>query len=262
MSLTFFKFDFNRWLAGSIQLFTDAEKGTFIDLCARTMEEGGLLDYTDPMLPRKLRIDEATLCARIQAYAEADLVVCNGTDLSIKFITKQINEYNFKCEKNRQNARKRWDKKCDTMPNRIEENRIEENRIDNTEPPLPPSGGSESDYQITPAIVEDIYLAYPKQSQKIKAERAIATALRKRLITPYELAEQVKAFALAISWQEMRFIPDCHTWIESQRWTDDPATWGQPNSNQQATDKFKQESAAQTERALQLLKEQEERNAR
>lgn len=129
--LQYFKFFYLKWLAGSIQLFSDAEKGTFIDLCAHTMEEGGKLNFNNPMLARKLRIDNATLCERIRAYAEADLVVCEGDFLSIKFIDDQIEAYHKTCQKNRENANKRWGNKSEGMPIREEKKRLEYNRKEN-----------------------------------------------------------------------------------------------------------------------------------
>ncbi len=128
--LTYFKFMPAEWLTGSIQLLTDAEKGTYIDLCAMIMKEGGTLDKTNKMLARKLRIDDATLCDRIRAYTECNILVCDRNLLSVKFITDQIGFYNNVCKANKENASKRWSKKCDPMPIRIEKKRKEEKRIE------------------------------------------------------------------------------------------------------------------------------------
>jgi hypothetical protein len=74
-------------------------------------------------------------------------------------------------------------------------------------------------------LIEDIYLCYPKQSQKVKALHSIARAITKELIDPQELQKKVRQYCIAIQWQDKRFIPDCYKWIDDQRWLDDPETW-------------------------------------
>jgi len=77
-------------------------------------------------------------------------------------------------------------------------------------------------------VIEDVYLSYPKQAKEVKAKRAIAKALSKGLINYKDLQKIVKQFAIAISWMDLKFIPYCDSWIEDQRWKDDPQTWKEP----------------------------------
>lgn len=76
-------------------------------------------------------------------------------------------------------------------------------------------------------LIQDIYLAYPKQSKEVKAFRAIANALKE--IDADKLMSKVKEYAIKISWKDMQYIPDCHTWMGDKQWKDNPNTWEQPS---------------------------------
>jgi hypothetical protein len=134
MERPWFKFTANNWLSGSVQLLSDAEKGTYIDLIAMIWKEGGRLENTK-VLHRKLRLDHTTACDRINSYCELDILVCEDGYLSIKFLSDQIDSYKTTCENNAKNASKRWAKSDSSMrPNankkRKEEKREEEKRKD------------------------------------------------------------------------------------------------------------------------------------
>ena len=105
--LEYFKFDVMAWLTGSIQLLSPEEKGTFGDICAMIWQNGGRLEL-DKKTHRKLRLDDATLCDRIRAYTELDILVCDRNILSVKFINKQLSDLEETSKKNRENAKKRW----------------------------------------------------------------------------------------------------------------------------------------------------------
>jgi hypothetical protein len=132
MDRPWFKFTANNWLSGSVQLLDAAEKGTYIDLIAMIWKEGGKLENSK-ILHRKLRLDSATACDRINSYCDLDILVCEDDFLSIKFLNDQINSYKTTCEKNAENAAKRWDKepkpmRPDANKKRREEKREEEKR--------------------------------------------------------------------------------------------------------------------------------------
>ena len=118
-----FKFTASNWLSGSVQLLSDAEKGTYIDLVSMIWKEGGQLEF-NKILARKLRIDYSVACERIKSYCELDIMVCENDVLSIKFLDEQFKDMAETSKKNSENAARRWEKKpkkCDPMPIREEE---------------------------------------------------------------------------------------------------------------------------------------------
>ena len=130
--LPYFKFIANDWLSGSIQLLSDSEKGTYIDLTAMLWKEHGSIAL-DKILARKLRLNYATVCERIDSYCELNIMVCEDSVLSIKFISDQIDSFGEVSKKNAENAKKRWSKskdECDRMPIREEKRREEKRKED------------------------------------------------------------------------------------------------------------------------------------
>jgi hypothetical protein len=129
MDKPWFKFIASNWLSGSVQLLSDAEKGTYIDLIAMIWKEGGQLEF-NKLLSRKLRIDHATACDRINSYCELNILQCKDTVLSIKFIDDQLKDIKNRSEKARENAEKRWSKKETPMQPHANKKREEEKRRD------------------------------------------------------------------------------------------------------------------------------------
>ena len=127
MDKPWFKFTAANWMSGSIQLLTDAEKGTYIDLLAMIWKEGGSLKLTN-IVSRKLRVDHAIVCDRIKSYCELDIIVCQDDVLSVKFLSDQISELEEISKKNAENANKRWAKKDDPMRQDANKKREEEKR--------------------------------------------------------------------------------------------------------------------------------------
>lgn len=129
MEKPWFKFTATNWLSGSVQLLSDSEKGTYIDLIAMIWKEGGKLD-NNKILSRKLRLDYATACDRINSYCELGILQCENGILSIKFIDEQIDLIKDRSEKARENAEKRWSKKDRSMQPHANKKRKEEIRED------------------------------------------------------------------------------------------------------------------------------------
>ena len=130
--LDWFKFSATDWLSGSVQLLSDGEKGTFIDLIAMIWKEQGSVEVSN-ILYRKLRLDNATACDRIKSYCELGILAMRDNKLSIKFIDNQIQDIQSTSKKNSENAKKRWNKtkpECDRMPIREEKKREEKKRTD------------------------------------------------------------------------------------------------------------------------------------
>jgi uncharacterized protein YdaU (DUF1376 family) len=129
MNKPWFKFIATDWLSGSIQLLSDAEKGTYIDILAMIWKENGSIKR-DKVLARKLRIDYATACDRIDSYCDLDILVCENDCLSVKFISDQLNSLSEVSKKNSENASKRWEKKKTPMRPNANKKRKEEIRED------------------------------------------------------------------------------------------------------------------------------------
>ena len=122
--LDWFKFNPMDWLAGSIQLLSDAEKGTYIDLCALIWKAGGELE-NNKLLHRKLRLDYATACDRINSYCDLEILAMRDDILSVKFLSEQLKEIESTANKNAENARKRWENKDSSMRRDANKNKKE-----------------------------------------------------------------------------------------------------------------------------------------
>lgn len=74
--------------------------------------------------------------------------------------------------------------------------------------------------------VENIYEAYPRKVEKVRALKAIQKALKKT--SPGELLLAVQEFAAAMKlWpkEDRHFIPYPATWFNRERWKDDRQEW-------------------------------------
>lgn len=132
MKKPWFKFIANEWLSGSIQLLSPEEKGTFIDLVSLIWKEEGSIQLSKT-LARKLRLDYATACDRIESYCELEIVVKEDDILSIKFIDEQLNELDEISAKNSRNAKKRWGNNATASESHANKKRKEEKRKEKEE---------------------------------------------------------------------------------------------------------------------------------
>lgn len=91
--LPFFKFDAEKWLSieSTVQLLTDAEKGTFTDLLAMIWVNKGRLENT-AILARKLKVDEGTFKVRLATFMDLELISEVDGFLSVKFLKGQLKE--------------------------------------------------------------------------------------------------------------------------------------------------------------------------
>lgn len=91
MKAPFFKFSPSDWLAGIIQSVGYAERGIFIELCARIWN-GGEVRRGDK-LARLLRIDPAELDAALDELAELDIITIDEDgNIGVKFLAEQREE--------------------------------------------------------------------------------------------------------------------------------------------------------------------------
>ena len=87
-------------------------------------------------------------------------------------------------------------------------------------------------------VCERIYLAYPRHVGKAAALRAIAKALTtvqtQRNTTPQDAAEflhsQVVKFSNSPAGQRGQYTPHPATWMNSERYNDDPNEWQEPRT--------------------------------
>lgn len=75
-------------------------------------------------------------------------------------------------------------------------------------------GGSDQDF-------EEFYRAYPRHVGKGAARKAYATAIKK--ISAGELLTAAGRFAADVTGKDPKFIPHPATWLNGERWGDDPA---------------------------------------
>lgn len=102
--LPFFKFDADDWLTGKIQLLTMEEQGIFINLLARIWRENGNIENT-ALLYRQLRVSQDTLRVALITFKELGILQENDGILSVKFITRQLNERTKYIEQQREFGR-------------------------------------------------------------------------------------------------------------------------------------------------------------
>ena len=235
--LPYFKFYPKKWMSGTVRDLDPMEQGVFIILCNLIWDNGGRYKRK-PLMHRKFNITEQVLNNCLQVLTDVQIVFEDKYGYGVKFLDEQLEEYKDIRDK-RSKAGKlsgvaRTKKNtCSTSDeqvlNKSQQYNIKDKDKDIKEKSIKKKSGSTSENKITPGMIEDIYLAYPKQSKKVKAERAIAHALTKELVSPEELQKHVKAYSIAVTkWEDHTWIPDCHNWIENQQWLDDPKTWEKP----------------------------------
>ena len=208
--LDWFKFSATDWLSGSVQLLSDGEKGTFIDLIAMIWKEQGSITVNN-ILYRKLRIDNATACERIKSYCELGILVMRDDKLSIKFLDNQMSDIETTSKKNSENAKKRWDKKkveCDRMPIREEKKREEKIRTDNKK---------ENNKQLESSW-EIFWNDYPKKTNNVNAKKTLFKYL-KQGVTIEQICEAMnKSEDLR---NERQYIPNPQAWLNKAPWLDE-----------------------------------------
>ena len=107
MKAPFFKFSPSDWLAGIIQSVGYAERGIFIELCARIWNGGEV--RSGDKLARLLRIDREELDAALDELAALDIITIDedGT-IGVKFLAEQREEIDGVSEAAREKANIRW----------------------------------------------------------------------------------------------------------------------------------------------------------
>lgn len=103
--LPFFKFEPNAWENGNIQMLPREDKGLFMDVCSMYWSRLG-------DLPLKLVIQK--LCAgnatALNSLCDEKIIEVIEGNIYIKFLSKQLLEFNNTSEQNSKNAKERWEK--------------------------------------------------------------------------------------------------------------------------------------------------------
>lgn len=233
--LPYFQFFNADWLGGNIQGCPPEVRGIYTDIMALYWRNDCKLDIET--IEDMVRSEKQCLSNALDKLKQKGIIAINEDGfISIKFLDKQYSE-RIEAHEKRVNAGRKggsvkgYKKSLSNAKAKL----LNISDSNSNSISLSPEGGTGetiinmSDNKLSlKNQIDDIYLSYPKQSQEIKAKRAIATVITKGEINPVELMNHVRRYSMAISWKDPAYIPDCHTWIENQRWTDDPATWEQP----------------------------------
>lgn len=95
---------------------------------------------------------------------------------------------------------------------------------------IPPDNKKPSKGKIpTKQQILAIYDAYPRKTAKQIGLQAIEKAIKKGY-SPEMLLEKTNLYAQKMAWQEKRYIPYLSTWLNQERFLDDPSAWEAPNS--------------------------------
>ena len=110
MSAPFFKFSAVEWIAGAVQAVGYAERGIFVELCARTWMQGEPLKRGDK-LARLLRLSLEELDAALVELASLDIVeLAEDGSIRIKFLEALAAEDEEASKVAREKANVRWSK--------------------------------------------------------------------------------------------------------------------------------------------------------
>ena len=101
--LPYFKFEPNEWQSGMIQLCSLESKGLFMELCSLYWSRLGDLPYA--LALQKLCMGNASL---LQELERNQIYSIDDSQIVIKFLDEQLDEFQQTSEKRRNAANKRW----------------------------------------------------------------------------------------------------------------------------------------------------------
>jgi len=215
--LPYFKFNVPDWIIGNIQLCSYEVKGIFIDICAFYWRND--CDITIQDLEVLIKASKQCFSnARSMLQAKSIIAINDKEKVSIKFLDKQFKE-RIESHQKRVNAGSKGGKAKALNSSPSNALALLEHTVSNS---------NSNNFN---SLIEDIFLAYPKQANEVQGLRSIARAVKK--IDHIELLAKVKEFAMAIDWQEPAFIPNADKWFDLERWKDDPKTWQEPQGKKE-----------------------------
>jgi hypothetical protein len=126
--LPYYKHEPSEWLEGEIQICSDEAIVCFINLCSGYWLKLGCMSYAFAL---------QKYCRRngniLQELVDAGMVDLNNENISIKFLDKQLSEFNNVSEKRSKAAQKRWSDanalQVQSKSNAIREDKIREKNI-------------------------------------------------------------------------------------------------------------------------------------
>jgi len=126
--LPYYKHEPSEWLEGEIQICSDEAIVCFINLCSGYWLKLGCISYAFAL---------QKYCRRngniLQELVDAGMVDLNNENISIKFLDKQLSEFNNVSEKRSKAAQKRWSDanalQVQSKSNAIREDKIREKNI-------------------------------------------------------------------------------------------------------------------------------------
>lgn len=80
--------------------------------------------------------------------------------------------------------------------------------------------------KVHPELFELFYDQYPRKTARAKAQSSWTTMCKKNPNQSWkEIMDALKIQAASLQWQDKQFIPMPTTWINQQRWEDDPSAY-------------------------------------
>lgn len=120
--LPYFKFEPSEWLEGEIQICSDVAIVCFIDLCSGYWLKLGCISYAFA-LQKYCRKDAKVL----QELIDNQIIRVENENIRIKFLDKQLEEFNSVSEKRRKSAETRWNN-ANALQSQSKSNAIREDK--------------------------------------------------------------------------------------------------------------------------------------
>ena len=224
--LPFFKFEPNAWENGNIQMLPREDKGLFMDVCSMYWSRLG-------DLPLKLVIQK--LCAgnatALNSLCDEKIIEVIEGNIYIKFLSKQLLEFNNTSEQNSKNAKERWEKhrkqkdecernasalisQCESDAIREEKRRedeIKENKIKEDITALPFSFyNSMIKYGFDKNLVSD-WLKVRKTKKSTNTETSFKSFIKEIEKRPCEINE-ILEFLVVSNWASLKW-----DWVDNKR---------------------------------------------
>lgn len=225
MSILHIPFYPSKWLSGTRGL-SDAETGIYITLIARMYEMAGPIERDDERLWRLCGSKSKASFRKALEYliSEGKITVING-ELFNDRVEKVIKNVTEKSSKAKDAAQARWDKKsnkinggCDADAMQTHSERIcQRKRKLNVEKDVP--NGTSKKLPSEPVGFDEFWQAYPHKVGKGDARKAFAKAIKRTSID--NLMAGLDRYA---SKTDDRPWCNPSTWLNQDRWDDEPAT--------------------------------------
>lgn len=198
--LPYFKFEPSMWDTGSIQLIGFDVQGVFINLCSFYWQRLGDLPYK--LAVQKICGGNATA---LQTLCDEDIIAVRDDKIYISFLDEQLSEFDDISNKNRENARKRWEKRnkdATAMRPQCDRNAIREEK-------------RREDKEINISF-DDFWNLYDKKISKVKCEskwKKLNNKEREQIIKT--LPDWLNQFT------DKQYQPYPITYLNQRRWEDE-----------------------------------------